>query len=79
PPVKESGPQVEDTQPSELKGHGVAEIQPNPEITQIETEKATTPHVEVEHSLEDQHSSPHAESQAEHVMDTDEFINNDSS
>ncbi|MCI35126.1 hypothetical protein A2U01_0056347, partial [Trifolium medium] len=79
PPVNESGPQVEDTQPSELEGQGVAEIQPNPEITHIEAEKDATPHLEVEHSLEDQHSSPHTESQAEHVIDTDEFINNDSS
>ncbi|MCI83291.1 hypothetical protein A2U01_0104566, partial [Trifolium medium] len=69
PPVKESGPQVEDTQPSELKDQGVAEIPPNPEITQIEAEKDATPHLEVEHSIEEQHSSPHAESQAEHVMD----------
>ncbi|MCI80246.1 hypothetical protein A2U01_0101517, partial [Trifolium medium] len=45
PPIKESGPRVEDIQPSELKGQGVAEIQPNPEITQIEAEKDTTPHV----------------------------------
>ncbi|MCI66382.1 hypothetical protein A2U01_0087640, partial [Trifolium medium] len=50
-----------------------------PEITQIEAEKDTTPHLEVEHLVEEQHSSLHTESQAEHVMDTNEFINDDSS
>ncbi|MCI50283.1 hypothetical protein A2U01_0071527, partial [Trifolium medium] len=39
PPVKESRPQVEDTQPSELKNQGVTEIRPNPEAINIETEK----------------------------------------
>ncbi|MCI87952.1 hypothetical protein A2U01_0109237, partial [Trifolium medium] len=61
PPVKESGPQVENTQPGELKDQGVTEVRPNPETTNIEAEKDITPHLEVEHSIEEQHSSPHAE------------------
>ncbi|MCI69309.1 hypothetical protein A2U01_0090570, partial [Trifolium medium] len=69
---------VEDTQPSELKNQGVTEIRPNLEAINIETEKDTTPHLEVERLIEEQHSSPHAESQAEHVMDTDEFIDDSS-
>ncbi|MCI47443.1 hypothetical protein A2U01_0068685, partial [Trifolium medium] len=72
PPVIESGLQVENAQPGELKDQGVTEVRPNPETINIEAEKDITQHLEVEPSIEDQHSSPHAESQAEHVMDTDE-------
>ncbi|MCI74482.1 hypothetical protein A2U01_0095746, partial [Trifolium medium] len=63
PPVKELEPQAEKTQPGELKDQGVAEFRPNPETTKIETEKEITPHLEVEHSIDEQHSSPHTESQ----------------
>ncbi|MCI38829.1 hypothetical protein A2U01_0060058, partial [Trifolium medium] len=47
PPTIEFGPQVKDTQPSELTNQGVAGIQPHPEIIQIEVETDTTPHLEV--------------------------------
>ncbi|MCI61778.1 hypothetical protein A2U01_0083035, partial [Trifolium medium] len=44
----------------------------------IEAEKDTTQHLDVEHSINEQQSSPPAESQAEHIMNTDEFINESS-
>ncbi|MCI31463.1 hypothetical protein A2U01_0052675, partial [Trifolium medium] len=78
PPIKESETQQDNTQTSNLNDQGVAQVQPNLDTDQIEAEKDATQHVDVEHSVSEQHSSPHNESQAEHIMDTDEFINESS-
>ncbi|MCI53048.1 hypothetical protein A2U01_0074294, partial [Trifolium medium] len=51
PSAKESGPQIEDLQPSNMNDQGMAQVQPTLEITQIEAEKDTTQHLDVEHSI----------------------------
>ncbi|MCI92832.1 hypothetical protein A2U01_0114129, partial [Trifolium medium] len=56
PQVKEPEPKVEKTQQGELKDQEVAGVQLDPETAKIEAEKDITQHLEVEHSINEQHS-----------------------